>query len=1054
KPIQATKGTRIKTKDKVAKSEKKKQPAKKPKSKGLVMLSEQQKTSSIDEGTGTIPGVPDVPIYASESDKESWGDSDEEDDDEDDFEDDADNNNDDSNDNGGSKDHDDDSDDERMESDKDEFPDPNLMNVDQTEHEEENVNERVHTPSDYELTDDEKIHNKENINEEEEDEVTKELYGDVNVNLGNEDIEMTNADQGATEQQNSFYLSGFKQKEEDAHVTLTPVLDTEKTRADNDIVSLMDTTTYHATSIPEITSSFTTPTPPPYQVDQYAQALSSIPAIVECYMDNKLREAINKAIQAHNFDYREYIELVNSTVRTIIKGEVNAQLSRILPQAISDVTTPSSYEAAVTLFEFELTKILIEKMEKNKSFDVADYKRELYDALVKSYNTNKDIFESYDQEFVTRDNDEQPVDKEVAKADLFEKPERSPTLDPDWSKRQHVDLRPPQTQISQITHAEETPTSFDELNVTPFDFSTFVMNRIQILNLTSEILGPKCQRLYGYASNLTSSKDVYSKRRIITVTRLKIMKKYDYGHMEEIEVRRDDQQLYTFKEGDFMRLRLQYIEDMLLLLVQQKLTNFTIDEWYDLNVALHMYTKRIVIQRHVEDLQLERFNTTAGNTIKEILLKLNLLDHRSILTDLKEYIKMDVERLAKKNELKARGTLLMSLPDKHQLKFNIHKDAKTLMEAIEKRFDRNKETKKMIAFVSSQNTNSTNEPVSVVASVSATSAKILVSALPNVDTLSNAVLYLFFASQSNSPQLDNDDLKEIDADDLEEIDLKWQMAMLTVRARRFLQRTGRNLRANGSTSMGFDMSKVECYNCHRKGHFSRECRSPKDTRRNVTAEPQRRNVPVEISTSNALVSQCDGLESVEARLLVYQQNETVFEEDIKLLKLKVQLRDNALVVLRQKFKKAEQERDDLKLKLEKFQTFSKNLSQLLASQTNDKIGLGYNTQVCNSFMFDCDEMFTSETDESFPASLKYDRYHSRDRYHDVPPPYTGTFMPPKPDLVFHDAPNVNKAVHTAFNVELSPTKPDKDLSHTHRPSAPIIEDWISDSEDDYEAELP
>nr|GEY39737.1 hypothetical protein [Tanacetum cinerariifolium] len=261
------------------------------------------------------------------------------------------------------------------------------------------------------------------------------------------------------------------------------------------------------------------------------------------------------------------------------------------------------------------------------------------------------------------------------------------------------------------------------------------------------------------------------------------------------------------------------------------------------------------------------------------------------------------ERLARKNELKARATLLMALPDKHQLKFNIHKDAKTLMEAIEKRthtliwrnktyleeqslddlFNRLKKiceaevkssssastSTQNIAFVSCQNTKNTNETVSAVASVSAASAKIPISALPNVDTLSNAIIYSFFASQSNSSQLDNDDLKQIDDDDLEEMDLKWQMAMWSA-----------------TTATG------------------------KDT------------------------------------LL-----ESVGEE-----------------------------------------------------------------------------------------------------YHAVPPPYTGTFMPLKPDLVFHDAPNVNEPVHIAFNVELSPTKPDKELPH--RPSAPIIEDWVSDSEDDSEAELP
>nr|GFC60030.1 hypothetical protein [Tanacetum cinerariifolium] len=213
---------------------------------------------------------------------------------------------------------------------------------------------------------------------------------------------------------------------------------------------------------------------------------------------------------------------------------------------------------------------------------------------------------------------------------------------------------------------------------------------------------------------------------------------------------------------------------------------------------------------------------------------------------------------------------------------------------------------------------STNDSVSAAVSVSAVGTKLSASTLPNVYSLSNAVIYSFFASQYSSPQLDNDDLKQIDADDLEEIDLKWQMAMLTMRARKFLQKAGRNLGVNGPTSMGFDMAKVECYNCHRKGHFTKECRSPKDTRRPTVAEPQRRSVPVETLTSNALCdatgsydwsyqadeeptnfalmaflsfssnssSNCEtGLESVEARLLVYKKNESILEENIKLLNI-------------------------------------------------------------------------------------------------------------------------------------------------------------------------
>nr|GEU94902.1 hypothetical protein [Tanacetum cinerariifolium] len=101
-------------------------------------------------------------------------------------------------------------------------------------------------------------------------------------------------------------------------------------------------------------------------------------------------------------------------------------------------------------------------------------------------------------------------------------------------------------------------------------------------------------------------------------------------------------------------------------------------------------------------------------------------------------------------------------------------------------------------------------------------------------------------------------------------------------------------------------------------------------------------------------------------------------------------------------------------------------------------------------MFDCDDYLSSGSDESLPPSPIYDRYHSGNGYHVVPPLYTGTFMPLKPNLVFNNAPTDVKTDHHAFNVKLSHTKPDNDLSHAHRPLTPIIEDWVSDLEDESE----
>ncbi|GJZ90237.1 retrovirus-related pol polyprotein from transposon TNT 1-94 [Tanacetum coccineum] len=163
-----------------------------------------------------------------------------------------------------------------------------------------------------------------------------------------------------------------------------------------------------------------------------------------------------------------------------------------------------------------------------------------------------------------------------------------------------------------------------------------------------------------------------------------------------------------------------------------------------------------------------------------------------------------------------------------------------------------------IAFVSSNNTSSTNGAVNIAHGATTASTQATVVNSTTIDNLSDAVICAFFVSQPNNPQLDNEDLQQIKPDDLEEMDLR------------------------------FDKSKVECYSFHKRGHFARECMASRN-QENKNRDNTRRVVPVETTTSNCLMS-CDGsgydwsLESVEERLLVYKKNESVYEEDIKVLK--------------------------------------------------------------------------------------------------------------------------------------------------------------------------
>ncbi|GJU11420.1 hypothetical protein Tco_1133816 [Tanacetum coccineum] len=336
--------------------------------------------------------------------------------------------------------------------------------------------------------------------------------------------------------------------------------------------------------------------------------------------------------------------------------------------------------------------------------------------------------------------------------------------------------------MTKLKQASGTTSSFNKFMATPIDFSAFIMNRLNIQNLTQDLLtSPTYDLIKGtckgvveleyhleevfkatndqldwhnpegrpyphdlskplplipdarghqiipydhfinndleylkegssshkYTTSITKAKAAdyghvkWIEDKIPRSIWSEIMEFFGYKHLEEITVRRQDDVLYKFREGNFKRLHREDIEDMLLLLVQGKLTNLNVDERFALNVALRMYMRRIVIQERVEDLQLAvendmdrnrlmstdelhkfsdgtlnqvrtflndiptgiqmeylpKFYTSAGNHVKEILLKLNLPDHRKLKDggEVKEFQRSfrhsDTERLSRSDEV-------------------------------------------------------------------------------------------------------------------------------------------------------------------------------------------------------------------------------------------------------------------------------------------------------------------------------------------------------------------------------------------------------------------
>ncbi|GJZ83945.1 ribonuclease H-like domain-containing protein [Tanacetum coccineum] len=260
-----------------------------------------------------------------------------------------------------------------------------------------------------------------------------------------------------------------------------------------------------------------------------------------------------------------------------------------------------------------------------------------------------------------------------------------------------------------------------------------------------------------------------------------------------------------------------------------------------------------------------------------------------------------------------------------------------------------------VAFVSSENTNSTNN-VSTASGVSSSSKNN--SIRETSSSYTDDLMYSFFANQSNGPQLDHEDLEQIDEYDLEEMDLKWQVAMISMRLKKFYKKTGRKLHFDEKEPVGFDKTKVECYNCHKTGHFARECRSKgsQDARRKDVGsfrykvkDNRRRQCKKE--ESNALVT-LDG-EGID--WTPHAENK---DEDFALMAF-----NNA--------------------------SSDTEFGLGYGDYTFDGI-LSYENEVLQSVFFNKE----SNTDDN----TLYDRFAKPDGMHVVPPPMTGNYMPSGPDV--------------------------------------------------------
>nr|GEU65386.1 reverse transcriptase domain-containing protein [Tanacetum cinerariifolium] len=557
--------------------------------------------SGVDKGTGSIPGVPDVPTDESKEDI-SWNSTDEEGDDDDEGKDgdDDDEGKDDDGDDGkeGNGDYDDENDDgeegnddddkedkgddgeddeedeggdDEQAFDEEEFIHPSLStHVEEEPMDEESFDPIPKTPKD---TDDEgngeenlslNVGREEGYDEEEEED---ELYKDVNINQGR-GIQMT-------------------QEIKDSHVTLIPVNPNGQQQSSS-VSSQFVTSMLNPTLDAGMESILRLPRKWMHKLQP--QAVSAIPGIVHRYMDQRMNEAVQVAVQLQSDrlheeaqkENDEFLKTIDENMQKIIKEQVKeqvkVQVSKILPRIEQTVneqleaevlnrssnSSKTSYDVDADLFEMELKKILIEKMEGNKEGkepESASAPKEKATRSTgkstqgtKSRQMSASKFAIAEEPMQTTFEMEEPTHPEFDIVDLFNFLINRLKLDTLTLKL----LAGPTYEL-----LKGSCKSLVELEYHLEEVYKATTDKLKWVNLKGiSHWGRKHQQFYDFAINRESARDVYSKRRIITVTELKIFEWHNYKQLDWITVRREDDKLYKFKEGDFKRLRIQDIEDM------------------------------------------------------------------------------------------------------------------------------------------------------------------------------------------------------------------------------------------------------------------------------------------------------------------------------------------------------------------------------------------------------------------------------------------------------------------------------------------------------------